>query len=171
MKIIEALKKLKMNRKKIQDLQNLIRMNASHMESATKSLAYANPKQKILEWEQSIHDLQKENAQLLARISKTNLETKATIEIGDNQITKTISEWIYRRREGVDFDIQTQQAKATTLKQVATKDEKGEIVVDNVVRNYDQAKRDELLMSLSSEKMLIDSQLEIVNAVTDLLEI
>lgn len=171
MKIIEALKKVKMNRSKISDLQNLIRNNAAHMESGIKSLAYPDPAKKIKEWEQSIHDIQKENAKLLASVQLTNLSTNVTVEIGSNQVTKTISEWIYRRREGVDFDIATQHAKATSLKQVAIKGENGEIQVDNVIRNYDQGKRDEILMQLSQEKMLIDSQLEIINAVTDLKEI
>jgi len=170
MKIIEALKKVKNNREKISDLQQLIQQNCAHMESQKGSTPYNDPKKKIKEWVQSIHDTQKENSKLLSQIQKTNLETLVTIEMpSGTQVEKSISEWIVRRREGVDTEIETYNAMSSRLQQQAFKKEDGTIEVDNVVLNYSSEDRDKKTMDLGQEKSLIDAKLEIVNATTDLL--
>lgn len=171
MKIIEALKKVKYNRQKMVDLNTLLSQNAAHMESQTGHTPYSDPKRKVKEWLQSIHDLQSDNAKLLSAIQRTNLETKVTIEVMEGQqVEKTIAEWIVRRREGVDQDYAACNALRTRLTQQAIQDAEGNISVDNVVYNFSTEARDKRLMALSEEKSRIDSALEIVNATTDLIE-
>lgn len=172
MKIIEALKKVKSNRVKMTDLIGLISANSAHMESASKSLPYANPSEKVKEWLQSVADLEKDNARLLTRIQRTNLNTQVTIEMPNGvSVTKSIAEWIVRRREGIAIEVNAYtHLYAGNLKQSASKDSEGNIIIDNVVRNYDQEKRDIRLSHLNEERSLIDGTLEIINAVTDLEE-
>ena len=172
MKIIEALKAVKANREKITDLQMLIAKNAAHMESQNGSTAYNDPKKKIKVWVQSIHDTLLENARLLTQIQKTNLNTLVSIEMPSGvTVEKSISEWIVRRREGVDTEILTYQAMRHSLKQQAIQSQDGTIKVDQVVVNYSTEDRDTKMMELSREKSLIDGKLEIVNATTELLEV
>lgn len=169
MKIIQALKQVKADRHKINDLTNRIRENSAHMESSKP--VYDKPAAKIKEWVQSIHDTQSNINALLIRIAKTNLATTVTIEIGGKQITKSIAEWIIRRREGVDADYQTWAAMTDCrLKANPITLPDGTLHVDQVVRNFDPSIRDDNLAILSQEKSLIDSHLEIVNATTDLLD-
>lgn len=170
MKIIEALKKIKANRVKIGDLQALISKYAAHMESGTTSLAYKEPAKAIDEWTQSIFSLSQDNAILLSRIQKTNLLVMVPVEIDGKIVTKNISEWVYRRREGVDQEFGAYLSMTTRLTATATKDKDGNMNVDKVVHNYDQASRDRKMSILKEEKSLIDSALEIVNATTDLVD-
>lgn len=171
MKIIEALKKVKYNREKMVDLARLIKQNAANMESQKGRTGYDDPKRKIREWVQSVHDLQNDNARLLAGIQRTNLTTKVTIEVEDGKpVTKTIAEWITRRREGVDQDYQVYSCMSTNLKQQTMQDAQGNLIVDNVVYNFSTEERDKKLMVLSEEKSRIDSTLEIVNATTDIVD-
>lgn len=170
MKIIEALKKIKANRVKIADLHALIAKYSAHMESGTSSVPYKDPAKSITEWTQSIFSLTQDNAILLSRIQKTNLVVAVPIEIDGKVVTKNISEWVYRRREGVDQELQGYLSMSTRLTANATKDKEGNIIVDKVVYNYDQSLRDKKIAVLKEEKSLIDSALEIVNATTDLVD-
>lgn len=171
MKIVEALKKVKSNRSKISDLNTKIGQIAAHMESSVGSLPYKDPKAKVKEFTQAAFDTQQDNARLLSRIQKTNLINTVTIELGGVQVTKTIAEWVYRRREGVDHELETYRNMATRLKPGAHQLTDGSIQVDNVIRNYDEELKDRRMAILNEEKSLIDSALEIVNAITDLEEL
>lgn len=171
--IIEALKKVKSNRVKIEDLQRMISKNAAQMEHETNE--YGSPedvKKKIQGWVQSALDLTKENERLLESIARTNLLTDVTIEIGGNQITKSIAAWIYRRREFALCDLNTMQA----LNDGGRKD--GHVAIKNstehvqvkVLRNYDPVYRDKFLDVFAEEPSIIDARLEIINATTPLIE-
>lgn len=169
MKLIEALKKVKNDREKIEDLVMKIRKNSARMESHRPE--YAKPEAQVAEWLQGIFDTQKNINDLLTKIQKTNLQTNVTIEIGGNQVSKTISEWIIRRREGVDFEISAYRSLTNMgLKPCQINDEEGNAKIDQVVLHFDSKKRDEKLAVLSEEKSLIDSALEIVNATTELVD-
>lgn len=170
MKVVEALKKIKANRKKITDLNSKIACIASHMENEADSLAYKNPADKVKEFVQSAFDTQRENSKLLSRVQKTNLNTLVTVELGGVQVTKTVAEWVYRRREGVDHEIETYRNMRTNMKPGAIQKPDGTIIVNNVIRNYDEEQRDKRMAILQEEKSLIDAALEITNAVTDLIE-
>lgn len=167
MKLIEALKKVKSDREKIGDLVIKIRKHSARMESHRPE--YSKPDAQVDEWIQGIFDTQKNISALLTRIQKTNLQTNVTIEIGGNQVVKTISEWIVRRREGVDFEILAYKSLTNMgLKPCQINDEEGNAKIDQVVLHFDAKKRDEKLSILVEEKHLIDSALEIINATTDL---
>ena len=170
MKIIEALKKVKANRQKMADLTALIRNNSANMESEKGKTPYSDPKAKVKEWLQSVESLQSDNAKLLANIQYTNLHTEVSIEMPSGTVvTKTVAEWIVRRREGVDSVSAAYESLRTNLKQNAVRDQEGNITVDHVILNFSAEQRDKKLMDLSQEKSLIDSKLEIVNATTDLI--
>lgn len=171
MKLIEALKRLKMNRKKVTDLAALIKGNIEHMDG--EKTKYSNPKLHVESWVQSIKDISLENEKLLARIQKTNLETPVSITLPDGKIvTKSISEWICRRREGIDFEELSYRSMRYTLKDKAESNPvTGELMVNKVVHNFEASVKDQRLMHLSEEPLIIDSALEIVNATTDLMEI
>lgn len=170
MKIVEALKKIKTNREKVYDLQNKIRDNAAHMESHKPE--YENVKQKVAEWLQAVRDIGLENETLIQRIQKTNLATNVTIELGGNQITKNISAWVVRRREGVDQEQGAYRVLTNRgLKPLPIKLANDEVKIDQVVLNFSPTVRDKVSADLMVEKSIIDGSLEIVNATTDLLEL
>ncbi len=169
MKIVEGLKKVKMNRKRIDQLHLKVHELFAHMETDEKPHGYDNPKATLEGWVQTIHDLQKDNATILAAVQRTNLETEVTVEVVEGKpVTKTIHDWLYRRREGVDFDYRTFYNMRTNLKPITERNDAGDLKVINVVYNFPVEKRDELLATYSEEKVKIDSALEIANATTDL---
>ena len=168
MKLIEAMKKVKGNREKIADLQTKIANNSAHLSHETS--AYDNPKAKVNEWAQACDDLSKECVDLLTRISKTNLETQVTVEIEGKKVTKSIAEWIWRRREFADIDLKTWRSMGDRgLKEGQMQSSTGQPVDVKIVRNYDIDLRDKKMNEYSSEPREIDSALEIANAITDLL--
>lgn len=169
MKLIEAMKKVKGNREKIADLQAKIANNSAHLSHETS--AYDDPKKKVNEWAQVCDDLSKESVNLLTRISKTNLETQVTIEIGGKTVTKSIAEWIWRRREFADVDLKTWRSMGDRgLKEGQMQSSTGQPIDVKIVRNYDIELRDKKMDEYSSESREIDSALEIANAITDLVD-
>lgn len=169
MKLIEAMKKVKGNREKIADLQSKIAQNSAHLSHETS--AYDNPKEKIKEWAQTCDDLSKESVSLLTRISKTNIATQVTIDISGKKVTKSIAEWIWRRREFADIDLKTWRAMNDRgLKEGQMQSSTGNPIDVKIVRNYDIGLRDKKMDEYSSEPREIDSTLEITNAITDLLD-
>lgn len=169
MKIIEAMKSLKENKEKIAELQVRINQNSAHMSVETP--VYENITEKINGWVQSCEDLTQENIKRLTDIARTNLATSVTIELGDKQVTKTIAEWVWRRREYAAVDKKTQSMLTDRgLKDSQIQSEAGGITHVNVVRNYDPEKRDDKLDMYRSEPHRIDAALEVINAVTDLVE-
>lgn len=170
MKIIEALKEIQELSRKADDLRTKVRQNSAH-------LSFENPvypdQLKVVEgWIQSHHDVLKRIELLRLCIQKTNLETDVTIELDGKNVTKSIAAWIHRRRDLAqneramwgsltDRDLKEGQTKAST----------GEIMEVKIIRYYDPRHRDNMLELFTSEPTVIDSRLEIVNAVTDLIEL
>lgn len=168
MKIIEAMKKVKANREKIADLQRKIRDNSAHLSHETP--AYENPKRKIADWAQSCRDLTQECITLLTAISRTNLATPVTIELEGRKVTKTIAEWIWRRREFAAIDATTFQAMTDrNLRPGHIDTSTGGKFEVHVVRNYDIEFRDACIAEFTAEQHEIDAALEVVNAVTDII--
>lgn len=169
MKIVEALKAIKHARTKIIDLKNRINLISAYMESQASD--YDGSQARVNEYMQSIFDTQRNIEKWLTAIQRTNLVTNVTIDIDGVSVTKTIAEWIIRRREGIEQEMMLLQSLTDRgLKSGTVKNADGELVIDRLVRNFDPAKRDHRLMVLSEEASLIDSALEIVNATTDLIE-
>lgn len=170
MKIIEAMKRIKANKEKIGDLQNKLRQNAANLSFETP--VYGDEqKAKITEWTQSAVDTAKENVRLLTAISRTNLATQVTIELGDNRVTRSITEWVWRRREYAAIDMSIFQAlNDRGLKEGHLPQTTGVPIEVKIVRHYDPEFRDKQLAILVREPHDIDAALEVVNATTELIE-
>lgn len=169
MKIIEAMKKVKANKEKLAELRGRIQRNAAHL--SIESPQYENQKAQITEWLQSCLDVSRDNVELLVRIAKTNIATKVTIQMGDKAVTKSIAEWVWRRREYSNEDQATWGSLTDRgLKEGQVQTSPGVLSDIKLVRYYDPAERDKNLDILRNEKHTIDATLEVTNAVTELLD-
>lgn len=168
MKIIEAMKQIKMNKQKVADLQGKIASVCANLSHETPVYGTETQK-KVAEWAQSCDDLSQENIRLLCAIQRTNLTTNATITLGDKAVTKTLAEWVWRRREYAKTDFDT-WAKMTDrgLKEGFMQSSTGTPMEVKIVRHFDPVKRDEMLAMYRSEPFQIDAALEVINATTDL---
>jgi hypothetical protein len=171
-KIIEAMKRIKSNKEKIEDLQAKIGQHCANLNF--ESLAYgtaAETNAKVTEWLQSCTDLSHENVRLLTAIQRTNLSTTVTITLGERAVTKNIAEWVWRRREYANVDLTTySRLTDRNLKEGTGQNSSGTPIEVKIVRHYDPERRDRLLSIYKSEPHEIDAALEVVNAVTELLE-
>lgn len=172
MKLIEAMKKIKANKEKIADLQAKIAANSANLSFET--LPYGTTEQtkaQLGEWLQSCTDLTQDNVKLLTSIARTNLATSVTITLGDRPVTKPIAEWVWRRREYAQVDQATwSRLTDRNLKEGNVQSSPGVMTEVKLVRHFDPALRDKMIAIYASEKHEIDAALEVVNAVTDLIE-
>ena len=169
MKLIQGLKKIKELQKKAEDLRDLVKNNCAR--SSLETDKYPEQEKKVRGWIQSHSDLLKEILRLRIAIQKTNLETSVSIEIGEKTVTKTIAEWIHRRRDLAGDDLKmwnclTDRGIVEGMGKVPT----GDVVEVKITRFYDPAERDNMRSLYQSEPITIDGNLEVVNAVTDLIE-
>lgn len=170
MKIIEAMKRVKANKEKIADLQQRIGSTSAHLSHETPVYGDQTA-ERIKEWAQACDDLSRENIRLLCGIAKTNLATTATITLGDKSVTKSLAEWIWRRREYAEIDLKTWASMTDrNLKEGGGQTSTGIPFEVKIVRNYSPDQRDKKLAEYKGEPHEIDSTLEVVNAVTDLVE-
>ena len=169
MKIIEALKQIKELQRKADDLKDKVGKHSAYLSNETA--VYDNQREQVRQWIQSHSDIVKEILRLRIAVQKTNLDTTVTIELGGKAITKTIAEWVHRRR-----DLATSEAlmwgKLTDrgLREGTVKQSTGQETEVKIVRCYDPKERDAALYLYQSEPSIVDSKLEVVNAVTDLME-
>ena len=169
MKIIEGMKKIKDLQRKVSDLQSKIKIHCAYLDFEGET--YENQKGKVLSWVQSCEDSIQEIAKLRVAIQKTNISTDVSIELGGVVVTKTVAEWIHRRRDLANL------AKGTwnclTDKKLPSGPvnlTSGEVRQVKPVLCFDLEERDRKLEVYSSEPYLIDSKLEVINAITDLIE-
>lgn len=169
MKIIEALKKVKANDAKVEDLKQKIHEHCVSFSYDTPMYG-ADTRDKVKEWLQSCEDTNKESLNLLYRISKTNLVTVVNIELAGMNVSKTIAEWIWRRRKYAALDKTVWSKLSDRGLQDGKLAVSGAPAVDvKILRHYDPVVRDAKIALYGSESHLIDSALEIANATTDLL--
>jgi len=175
MKIIQAMKKVQDDMKKIDDLQTKVSKYCADLdfENPTYGTVEAQ-RQQIKDWEQAIHDIIKGIELLRVAITKTNLATNVTIEINGVQVTKCITAWIMRRgvkNNGLAGLEQKAWAVLTEkgLKDGSAKMTSGETMAVKVRRYFDPAERDKKMELYRSEPALIDSTLEVINAITELI--
>lgn len=169
MKLIQALKHLKELERKSDDLIGLVRDHCAIASTETKK--YEDQKGKVDQWIQSQSDILKEILRLRIAIQKTNLVTNVTIELNGKQVTKTIAEWIHRRRDLTEKELNMwSNITDRKIKEATTYGPTGQPIEIKIVRFYDPGKREEMRMALISEPSIIDGHLEIANAVTDLIE-
>lgn len=171
-KLIQALKQIKDLKRKSSDLQQKIKVYCADYNFETPTYGTAEQqKQQVSEWVQACLDIHKEILRLSVAIQKTNLATMVPIELGNKTVTKSITEWIHRRRELAQADALVWKSLTNrNLKEGLTKSTAGQEVEMKVRLYYDSKQRDEALNVLLSEPSIIDGHLEITNAVTDLIE-
>lgn len=175
MKIIEALKSIKDLLKKAEDIRHKISVHCADMEHENPVYGTAAEQtQQISKWLQSHSDVLKEISDLRFRIQKTNVTKQVTMKLGDKDVTKSIAEWIHRRRDLAGLDhaaYKVLASKDAHLPPVGhMKQSNGTVVETKIRRYYDPKVRDEKLELYRSEPSIINGVLEVVNATTDLLE-
>jgi hypothetical protein len=169
-KIIEAMKRVKANKDKIADLQTMIGKYCAGLNFETPTYGH-DTHAKITEWLQSCNDLARDNARLLVAVARTNLATSVPILLGDKTVTKTIAEWVWRRREYAETDLRTWlQLSDRNLKEGTTVNSQGERTEVKIIRYFDPVMRDKMVAMFKAEPHEIDAALEVINAVTDLIE-
>ena len=131
---------------------------------------YADPKGQVSEWIQAHHDLLKEILKLRVGIQRTNLNTQVAIEVGGVSVTKSIAEWIHRRRDlaKAEMDIWTKLGDRGLKEGFMGQSTGAEPRAVKIVRHFDPKQRDAKIDEFRSEPSKIDAALEVVNAVTDL---
>lgn len=171
MKIIEAMKKCKELIRKAEDYRGKILLNAAHLSFETPTYG-DRQREQVADWVQGHESIMQEVARLRVGIQRTNLETVVPIEIDGKTVKKSIAEWIHRRRDLAKFDQQAWAAmNDRNLQEGKAKNSQGGPDFDVViVRYYNPAQRDAKVELYRSEPLVIDATLEVVNAVTDLIE-
>lgn len=170
MKLIEAMKRVKANTLKVSDLHQKIGAVCANLSHETPVYG-ADTAAQVGAWLQGCEDLSQENVRLLCAIQRTNLATQVTIELGGKQVTKSIAEWIWRRRTYAAIDLQTWQRLGDRgLKEGHMPQSTGNAIEVKIVRHFDPVLRDAKAAMYRDEPHMIDAALEVVNAVTDLIE-
>lgn len=170
MKIIEAMKRVKANKEKIADLQTKVGQFCVNLNFETPTYG-PETAAKVREWLQSCTDLTQDNVKLLTSIQRTNLATQVPITFGDKTVTKSIAEWVWRRREYAVVDLKTwQHLTDRNLKEGSAMNSQGQPTEVRIVRHFDPVQRDQMVATFKSEPHEIDAALEVVNAVTDIVE-
>lgn len=169
MKIIEAMKQIKDLQRKSEDLRKKVATYCANLSFETPT--YGKDQRETVDgWLQSHRDIVQEILKLRVAIQRTNLATTVSIEIAGKSVTKTIAEWVHRRRDLANMDATMYQMLGDrNLKEGQMKDTQGNTVDVKIVRYYDPKTRDELLEEFRSEPLKIDSTLEVVNAVTEVI--
>ena len=170
MKLIEAMKKLKDLNVKAEDLRKKVSLNCADLSLETP-LYGADQKATVDGWIQAHSDLLQEILKLRVGIQRTNLATPVTIAVGGKQVTKSIAEWIHRRRDlaKLDMDMWAKLGDRGLKEQNIQTAPGGPITEVRIRRYYDPALRDAKLDLYRSEPSVIDATLEVTNAVTDLI--
>jgi len=169
MKIIEAMKQIKDLQRKAEDLRKKIQQCSADLDIETP--LYEDQFGKVKGWLQAHGDLCKEVLRLRVAIQRTNIVTNASVELGGKEVTKTIAEWIHRRRDLAATELLAYKMLTDRgLKEGQIKQSTGETREVHIRRYYNPEERDKAIDFLQSEPLMIDSRLEVVNAVTDLIE-
>lgn len=170
MKLIQAMKKLKDLKAKADDLKDKVSKHCADLSIETP--VYTDQKRQIAEWIQAHRDVVKEILRLRVAVQRTNLMTKVPIELDGKHVTKSIAEWIHRRRDLAQLEMGMWSALGDRgLREQNVQTSPGGPVTEVRIRRYfDPAERDTAVSALRSEPSTIDGTLEIVNATTDLIK-
>ena len=170
MKLIQAMKKLKDLNSKAADLRAKVGQFCADLTLETPT--YPDQRSKVSEWIQSHGDVLKEIARLRVAIQHTNLATSVTIELGGRSVTKSIAEWIHRRRDlaKLEQEIWAKLGDRGLKEQNVQTTPGGPVTEIRIRRYFDPQERDRNLELYRSEPSVIDGALEVVNATTDLIE-
>lgn len=169
MKIIEAMKKIKLIEKKIDDNVRKIEQYSSSVSTERPFFGDEKSQQKEVEsLVQANTDLVKEYLKIKRQIETTNLAV--TAEFGGQSYTLS-DLLVLRRRLGKKL-LETYEAMNTRYAdqriKFAPADADGKKA--QVIRLYDERKKNENLQMLMEFMSNIDARLEVVNCTTDLVE-
>ncbi len=169
MKIIEAMKRIKHLHEKCADLRAKVAKYCADADFETPT--YTDQAAQINEWIQSHVDTVQEIARLRVAITRTNLATPVTIELSGHQVTKSICEWIHRRKDLAKLDLDMWASLTDrNIKEGFMPTTAGGTKEVKIRRYYEPKMKDAAMASYKSEPSIIDGHLEVVNAVTDLIE-
>ena len=170
MKIIEAMRKLKNLNVKAEDLRSKIAQFCADLTIETPT--YPDQRKQVSEWLQAHGDVLKEILHLRVAIQRTNLATNATVELDGKAVTKTVAEWIHRRRDlaKLELDAWSKLTDRGLKEQNVQTSQGGAVTEVRIRRYYDPLERDRKRTLYQSEPSTIDGVLEIINATTDLTE-
>lgn len=169
MKLIEAMKKVKALQEKADDLRTKISKHSADLDYETP--LYTDQKKQVAEWLQAHSDIMKEILKLRIAVQRTNLATDVTITLGDKDVTKSIAEWIHRRRDLAGLELEAwRKLTDRGLKEGSIQQSTGQIREVKIRRYFDPVERDKKQELYRSEPQVIDATLEVINAVTDLIE-
>lgn len=149
MKLIEALKQIKDLEKKADDLREKVAKNSAHLNIETPT--YADQRKQVKQWIQSHADILKEILRLRIAIQKTNLATDVVIELEGKAVTKSIAEWIHRRRDLANDEVKAWRGLTDrNLKEGTMKQSNDQPVEVKIVRCYEPEERDQKIYNLES---------------------
>jgi len=179
LKIIECMREIKSTKKKIDDTLKLLSEAGADLEHHKPK--YGTPEEQtaqVVSWLDRVRSLTDRISELRLALSRTNNSVPVTIVIDEKPITKTISEWIYRRQELAMYDLQAWKivgAKERTLRpeqvQELDANKNPVMVLKNVRRFYNVREREHQMEVFSSEPSVIDGALEVANATTDIVDL
>lgn len=170
MKLIQAMKKLKDLNGKAEDLRTKVSQFCADLTMETPT--YADQRSKVSEWIQAHSDVLKEILRLRVAIQRTNLATPVSIEIDGKTITKSLAEWVHRRRDlaKLEMDIWSKLGDRGLKEQNIQTTPGGPVTEIRIRRYFDPQERDRSKEIYRTEPSVIDGTLEVVNATTDLIE-
>lgn len=174
MKIIEAMKKTKELQIKAEDLRKKVAQYCADLTFETPTYGTEQDQRDMIEgWLQSHSDIAREILKLRVAIQRTNLVTSVVIELDGKAVTKTIAEWIHRRRDLANMEREMWAGlgrKESQMREGVLQTTSGGTVEAKIRRYYDPAARDKWIELFRTEPTTIDATLEVVNAVTDVIE-
>lgn len=169
MKLIEAMKLIKELQIKAEDLRKKVKDYCADFDFETPM--YPDQRRQVSEWIQSHGDVLKEILGLRLGIQRTNIATTVEMEIGGKRISKSIAEWIHRRRDLAGSELTMWQGLTDRgLKEgqsIPATTPGGTPVPVKIRRYYDPTERDSKIEIFRAEPGIIDRTLEVVNAITD----
>ncbi len=170
MKLIQAMKKLKDLNVKAEDLRKKVALHSADL--TIENPVYPDQRRQLGEWIQGHHDVLKDILRLRVGIQRTNISTDVPIEIGGKTVTKSIAEWIHRRRDLAKMEMAMWQALTDrNLKEQNIQTAPGAATTEvRIRRYYDPSERDAKMELYRTEPSVIDATLETVNAVTEMIE-
>ncbi len=169
MKLIVAMKQLKDLAKKAEDLRSKVSTHCANL--SIETMAYPDQAATVAGWLQAHEDILDKILELRVALQRTNIATPVTIELEGKQVTKTIAAWIQRRKDLAKLAQQMWQGLGDrNLKESNVQSAPGGVVTEVRIRRfYNAVQRDEKVAAYRSEPSVIDANLEIINAVTDLI--
>lgn len=169
MKIIQAMRKIKQLEDKASLYRERIAVYSQDLDIETPVYGEGQ-RDKVSSWLQGHEDLMREIESLKASIQRTNSSTPITIRIRDVEVTKTITEWIVRRAVTSKLNRQAWSSLgAKKLVDGSMQTSSGEHRNVSVRRYYDPEERDRKVSLFTQEPTLIDGELEVANAITDII--